>query len=84
MSGEGVHSPPGITMVANTLAWEERYIIIDVRADTIGIHSGYLETDRPKPVLKNFNKKVVKPKVSFSILPTNIPIPCHRQDTAQF
>jgi hypothetical protein len=39
------------------------------------IHLGYPETDRPKPVLNKFNKKVVKPKVSFSILPTNIPIP---------
>jgi hypothetical protein len=28
--------------------------------------------------LNKFNKKVVKPKVSFSILPTNIPIPWHR------
>ena len=52
--------------------------------DTIRIHLEYLEMDRPKPVLNNFNKKVVKPKVSFSILPTNIPIPWHRQDTAQF
>ncbi len=52
--------------------------------DTIGIHLGYHETDRPKPVLNNFNKKVAKPKVSFSILPKNIPIPWHRQDTAQF
>jgi hypothetical protein len=34
--------------------------------------------------LNNFNKKVAKPKVSFSILPTNIPIPWRRQDTAQF
>jgi hypothetical protein len=34
--------------------------------------------------LNNFNKKVAKPKVSFSILPKNIPIPWHRQDTAQF
>jgi hypothetical protein len=45
---------------------------------------GYQETDRPKLVLNNFNKKFAKLKVSFSILPTNIPIPWHRQDVAQF
>jgi hypothetical protein len=38
----------------------------------------YPETDRPKPVLNNFNIKFAKPKASFSILPTNIPIPWHR------